>query len=744
MPLWTALVALLATTATLSVAYAQVGPDAGCTMGALTPGEDRVFCEPLESSTFLQFAHFEAGLQALEEAAPDLIDVKAIGTSIEGRPIYFVEVTNEASPVPREDRLQLGYSASIHANEAAGREGMARMVEDLVRGVGPHGADLQPLLDRLIVNVWFPNPDSWASGDYFSASSIAAVHECGRGPVPLVGGPAVGYCSGFDRENANGTDLNRQFPNPGIIHTDHAPMSEPESRAVVSELRFSGNHSNLVAGMDLHGMIDSPNMVRAIIPNQDYDLRRMVLAVDMLRTMQERIEADPAFAEWRGMADLLATVDGLELPACGEDPTGIAPVPGCPGTGDVHGRPMEWGARWDMIGYTDTGFTSDYLMLSPRSPTGGMGAIGTITEFAYSHAVPDNKYVAKLTDMHVAGVRHMVRTQMELALRLETPVLSGTGPVGYAWIPDSVSSKDDPHAYEAGRAFDRDDPDTWFDFDQVPYDVSNLDFWRDLGRFTTDPVTPIDVSDGLEVGELEGLRHFVVTDQAFDAIGEGPDRATLDAWVQAGGHLLVTDSALRFFEGVGFDVRRVDTYLGHTDVQDWDHPLVAGVDWDARVTGEGPAIGMQVGRHYPQWVVDVPSGASAGFEVVGTTEGGASLGRYVAGEGTVDLLGGALPRPVQDHAPCGGQCAGVDHRYGLAGYSVSAFTYWIVANSLGGTIAWEPLDEPFVPTYDFDPLAAPSIPEPDPGRGSPMALPVALAAIVLALASRRRGPAPGS
>ncbi len=713
--LWVLLVATLMMPLAVGQSTHEVPCATNAAASAADEGRFRFFCEAMDSTFFIQFGQFQDGLVYLEDKYPDFIEIKVIGESLGGLPVYFIEVTNENSHIPREEKLQIGYSASIHANEAAGREGMARVIEDLAAGIGPFGAELQPLLDHVIVNVWFPNADSWAAGDYWSASSIGGVHS-----------PADGV--GFSRGNAAGVDLNREFPNPGLIHKDHTPMSEPESQAIVKELRFSGDHSNLVAGTDLHGMLSSENMIRMIIPNQDYDFRRMVLSVDQLLTIEEGVDNDPAFQEWKeagGMVGMLAD-QGIGQP-------GVPVV----GGGALPAKPLQWGARWDMIGYTDTGFTSDYLMLSPRSPTGGMGAVGTITEFAYSHMVPDNKYVAKLTDMHVAGVRHIVKAQMEMSGRLDSPMLAGTGPVAFLDDGSYVSSDDDPGAYMVGHAFDVDDEATWFDFDQVEYNVSNLRFWRDLSRFSVDPIDAVP-TDGFDRTDLAGYEHLVITDQVYDALTD-LQKQEVDQWVRGGGHLFLTDSALRFLadHGPASAANQIGTYLGYSDVQDWEHALMKDVTWDARVTGEGPAIGIHVGGPYPQWVVEVPEGAG-GWDVVGTTQGDASLGRVGLGEGTVDFLGGALPMPRQvvgDNA---------DHRYGLADYSVSAFTYWIVMNSLGGHIEWVPIDEPFVPCYDFDPVyggdkcLATSSEDPTPVDENVPGVPMALLLAGIVLALRRR------
>lgn len=727
---------------------AQPGPgDVVCATNSVdNPArESRYFCEPMDSTFFVQFDQFIDGLETLQAAYPDFIEVKEIGRSARGLPIMFVEVTNEASSVPRDGKLQLGYSASIHANEPAGREGMVRVIEDLAAAKGPYGAALKPLLDRIIVNVWFPNPDSWAQGDFLKEDPT---------------GVATGLLDGnqsvmFVRANANGYDLNRQFPNPGWILPEHEPMSQPEVRPVVEELRYSGNHQNMVAAADLHGMLNSPNMIRSIIPNQDYDFRRMVLVVEQLREMQVRVEANPSFTEWQALAAAGASFEQ----AIGALPQDCLSAPGlpetCPPTADAPiQRPFLWGARWDQIGYTDTGFTSDYLTLSPRSPTGGMGAVGQIVEFAYSHEVPNNKYVAKLVDMHTAGVREIVRTQMEQAFRLDSPVLAGTGTVGYAWVDDPVSDKDDPNAYGWDNAtgtwtkpmFDRDDPDAKFDFRQVAYNVSNLNFWRDLGTYAADPFVRVDAA-GLTAADLEGLAHFAITDQAIDALSSD-SIAAIRTWVEAGGHVLLTDKALQFLDRAGITKAAVFpqcVYIGHSDLADRTHPLLAGVDWNARVTGEASATGFGAtegsGRNYPAWGVTNGAFRQAGGQIVGTTQAGpsespsctssqaqrlVSLGRVPLGAGSIDILGSALPRPTQAY----------DHRYGLADYSVSALVYWVVMNSLGGHVEMMAIPEPFIPVYEYDPVNAPTQDPAADGAGTGKDTPaVGLAVLLAALAA---------
>jgi hypothetical protein len=48
--------------------------------------ESRVFCEPLDSVGFVQFDQFVAGVNQLAADYPDFVEVRQIGTSVQGSP----------------------------------------------------------------------------------------------------------------------------------------------------------------------------------------------------------------------------------------------------------------------------------------------------------------------------------------------------------------------------------------------------------------------------------------------------------------------------------------------------------------------------------------------------------------------------------------------------------------------------------------------------------------------------------
>ena len=201
--------------------------------------------------SFLQHdsGEYLAGLEALEALYPDFIKVRSFSdilgrdvTSAGGREIYMIEITDFT--VDEAGKVPVAVSLSVHGPERAGIEGGVRYAEDLARWGAEdpehemcNGTEedsecfaASTVLDRVHIYLTNMNPDGWSDGD------IA------NGGV-------------FMRGNANGTDLNRQFPTKGWTKLSYQPETEPETNAWIE---LMDRIEPEVAG-DLHGELTSAN-----------------------------------------------------------------------------------------------------------------------------------------------------------------------------------------------------------------------------------------------------------------------------------------------------------------------------------------------------------------------------------------------------------------------------------------------------------------------------------------------------
>jgi g-D-glutamyl-meso-diaminopimelate peptidase len=151
----------------------------------------------------------------LEHEFPGLVKATIIGHSVEGRPIVELHMSNFADPRPKPT---VGFIGNLHGDEDGNGPWGVRLFRDVLEGHGREAAATATLNARDFRSIPFANPD-------------------GRAAVER------GYLSGnlddlFHRTNANGVDLNRNFP-VGYGTTvarrgsagPHA-LSEPESRAI--------------------------------------------------------------------------------------------------------------------------------------------------------------------------------------------------------------------------------------------------------------------------------------------------------------------------------------------------------------------------------------------------------------------------------------------------------------------------------------------------------------------------------
>ena len=150
---------------------------------------------------------------------PTLCHVDTIGTSVQGRLILsmYIEPPTDADLY----RPEFFYSSTIHGDEVTGYVMMLRLIDTLLTNYGTN-VELTSLMDRTRISI---NPLANPDGTYW------------RGNHTL---------QGAQRYNANGIDLNRNFPNPFVSTKSTVPQ---ENQAMMDY--FAAHQFRLSA--NLHG-----------------------------------------------------------------------------------------------------------------------------------------------------------------------------------------------------------------------------------------------------------------------------------------------------------------------------------------------------------------------------------------------------------------------------------------------------------------------------------------------------------
>jgi len=152
--------------------------------------------------------------QALADARPEIVRMMNIGTSVQGRVIWCLKVTDH--PDLQENEPEVKFSAAIHGDETTGIELISRLAELLVNGYGSD-TRLTGLVDSL---------ETW----------LCPIHN------------PDGYVA-TSRYNAHGEDLNRIFPDPVTNPVDTIAGNEPENIAFM-QLGYANRFS---LGINYHG-----------------------------------------------------------------------------------------------------------------------------------------------------------------------------------------------------------------------------------------------------------------------------------------------------------------------------------------------------------------------------------------------------------------------------------------------------------------------------------------------------------
>lgn len=135
---------------------------------------------------YYTYAQYQQFMQDTAAQYPNICSLVSIGNSVQGRPILFMKITD--NPTLEEAEPEFKYVSSIHGNEVVGYDMCIRLVQQLTTQYGTNARITNLVNDMEIWICPMMNPDGFALGQRF---------------------------------NANGIDLNRNFPMPtGELHPD--------------------------------------------------------------------------------------------------------------------------------------------------------------------------------------------------------------------------------------------------------------------------------------------------------------------------------------------------------------------------------------------------------------------------------------------------------------------------------------------------------------------------------------------
>ncbi len=153
---------------------------------------------------------------------PDLCKIYNIGTTVDGRDLLYAKISDNVND--EEDEPEVMFTSSIHGDETTGYVLMLRLIDSLLVSYGSDS-----LVTRLVdsCEVWI-NPLANPDGTY-------------------AGGNSSVY--GATRTNANGVDMNRNYPDPDDGPHPDGHSYQPETIAMMN---FATAHSFVISA-NFHG-----------------------------------------------------------------------------------------------------------------------------------------------------------------------------------------------------------------------------------------------------------------------------------------------------------------------------------------------------------------------------------------------------------------------------------------------------------------------------------------------------------
>jgi hypothetical protein len=172
--------------------------------------------------TYPTYEAYVAMMYSFAAEYPDLCTVVNAGTTVQGRDILFVRISDNVAV--EEDEPGVMFTSSMHGDETVGYILMLRLIDSLLVGYNndPHITDMVNNME-----IWI-NPLANPDGTYHTGNFTVF---------------------GATRYNANGIDLNRNFPDPDEGPHPDGHSWQPET---VDMINFAENYSFVISA-NFHG-----------------------------------------------------------------------------------------------------------------------------------------------------------------------------------------------------------------------------------------------------------------------------------------------------------------------------------------------------------------------------------------------------------------------------------------------------------------------------------------------------------
>lgn len=171
---------------------------------------------------------YRAMMKKFETDYPTLCKLDSIGTTVQGRKLYVIKISDNVES--DEPEPEVFYTSTMHGDETTGYILLLRLTDYLLSNYNTI-PQVKDMVDNLQIYI---NPNANPDGTYYGGNSTVVNAR---------------------RSNANGIDINRNFPDPRAGQHPDNNQWQPETQAMMD---FAAQH-RFVLSANFHGGVEVVN-----------------------------------------------------------------------------------------------------------------------------------------------------------------------------------------------------------------------------------------------------------------------------------------------------------------------------------------------------------------------------------------------------------------------------------------------------------------------------------------------------